>query len=42
MKSYFGYVTSEEGQKAAAEASDSAPLPSTLAAKVKTAVDSIK
>ncbi|PII84526.1 phosphate ABC transporter substrate-binding protein PstS [Leucobacter sp. OLJS4] len=42
VKSYFGYVTGEEGQKAAAEASGSAPLPSALAAKVKTAVDAIK
>lgn len=42
VKSYVGYIASASGQAAAASAAGSAPLSSTLQAKVKAAVDSIK
>lgn len=42
VKTYLQYVTSDEGQQAAAKAAGSAALSGDLASKVKTAVDSIK
>lgn len=42
VKDYIGYITSADGQQAAATAAGSAPLSSDLQAKVKAAVDSIK
>ncbi len=42
VKSYIGYISSEQGQKDAEESAGSAPLSSAMAAKVKTSVDSIK
>jgi phosphate transport system substrate-binding protein len=42
VKSYIGYIASADGQSAAAAAAGSAPLSTTLQAKVKTAIDSIK
>jgi len=42
VRSYFEYVTGTEGQKLAAEKAGAAPLSDTVAAQVKTAVESIK
>lgn len=42
VKAWETYVVSDAGQKAAASAAKSAPLSSALAAKAKTAIDSIK
>jgi len=42
VRSYFEYVTGTEGQKLAATQAGAAPLSETVAAQVKTAVDSIK
>ncbi|MFT3970962.1 MAG: phosphate ABC transporter substrate-binding protein PstS [Micropruina sp.] len=42
VKGFIGYVASSEGQQAAAKAAGSAPLSSTMQAKVKAAIDSIK
>ena len=42
VKSYIGYISSDQGQQDAETAAGSAPLSSALAAKVKTSVDSIK
>jgi phosphate transport system substrate-binding protein len=42
VKAYLGYVTSTEGQQVAAEKAGAAPLSETVAAQVKTAVESIK
>ncbi|WP_116056270.1 phosphate ABC transporter substrate-binding protein PstS [Clavibacter sp. 199] len=42
VRSYFGYVTGSEGQSLAAEKAGAAPLSDTVAAQVKTAVESIK
>jgi phosphate transport system substrate-binding protein len=42
VKAYVGYVTSTEGQQLAAEKAGAAPLSDTVAAQVKTAVESIK
>lgn len=42
MKAWESYVVSADGQKNAAAAAKSAPLSSDLAAKAKTAIDSIK
>ena len=42
VKNYLGYVASADGQKAAASAAGSAPLPDSIQAKVKTALDSVK
>ena len=42
VKGFIGYAASAEGQKAAAEAAGSAPLSSTMSAKVAAAIDSIK
>ena len=42
VKDYIGYISSAEGQKAAATAAGSAPLSDAIQAKVKAAVDSIK
>ena len=42
VKAWENYVVSDAGQKAAAAAAKSAPLSSNLAAKAKTAIDSIK
>lgn len=42
VKGYLGYITSEAGQKAAAEKAGSAPLSADLSAKVATAIASIK
>jgi phosphate transport system substrate-binding protein len=40
-KAFTGYVISEEGQQAAAEAAGSAPLSDTLREQAQTAVDAI-
>lgn len=42
VKSYVGYMASAEGQTAAATAAGSAPLPASIQAKVKAAIDSVK
>jgi phosphate transport system substrate-binding protein len=42
VKAYLGYVTSTEGQQLAATEAGAAPLSETVAAQVKTAVESIK
>lgn len=42
VKAFISYITSEAGQKDVVEKSGNAPLSADLAAKVKTAVDSIK
>lgn len=42
VKGYLGYLASEQGQKDAAAAAKSAPLSSTLSAKVTASVNSIK
>lgn len=42
VKNYLTYVSSADGQKAAASAAGSAPLPASIQAKVKTALDSVK
>ncbi|WP_445337183.1 phosphate ABC transporter substrate-binding protein PstS [Clavibacter sp. CFBP 8614] len=42
VKAYLGYVTSTDGQQVAAEKAGAAPLSETVAAQVKTAVESIK
>lgn len=42
VKAYLGYITSEEGQKVAADSAGSAPLSSDLTEKVTSAIDSIK
>ncbi|MFD2341492.1 phosphate ABC transporter substrate-binding protein PstS [Clavibacter tessellarius] len=42
VKAYLGYVTSTEGQQVAADEAGAAPLSETVAAQVKTAVESIK
>ncbi|MFT7766530.1 phosphate ABC transporter substrate-binding protein PstS [Clavibacter tessellarius] len=42
VKAYLGYVTSAEGQQVAADEAGAAPLSETVAAQVKTAVESIK
>ena len=42
VKSFIGYVASNEGQKSAAAAAGSAPLSTAMATKVKAAIDSIK
>jgi phosphate transport system substrate-binding protein len=42
VKSYIGYISSEQGQQDAEESAGSAPLAAALSAKVKTAVDSIQ
>ncbi len=42
VKAYIGYITSEEGQKLAAEKAGAAPLSADLSAKVAAAVASIK
>jgi len=42
VKNYLGYVASADGQSAAAKAAGSAPLPTSVQAKVKTALDSVK
>jgi phosphate transport system substrate-binding protein len=42
VKAYLGYVTSTDGQALAAEKAGAAPLSDTVAAQVKTAVESIK
>jgi phosphate transport system substrate-binding protein len=42
VKAYAGYIASDEGQAAAAKEAGSAPLAVELAAKVRTAIDSIK
>lgn len=41
VKGYLTYITSEEGQKLAAEQAGSAPLSADMTAKVKAAIDSI-
>lgn len=41
VKSYIGYISSDQGQQDAQSAAGSAPLSPALAAKVKTSVDSI-
>ena len=41
VKAYFGYIASEEGQAAAAEAAGSAPISNDLRSKVETAIASI-
>jgi phosphate transport system substrate-binding protein len=42
VKAYAGYIASDDGQAAAAKEAGSAPLAAELAAKVRTAIDSIK
>lgn len=42
VKEYFGYIASEDGQNAAAEAAGSAPISSSLREKIVAAIDSIK
>lgn len=42
VKGWLSYVTSDEGQKASSDAAGNAPLPADFAAKVKTAVETIK
>ncbi len=42
VKAYLGYVASNEGQALAGQKAGSAPLSTAMAAKVKTAIDSIK
>jgi len=42
VKNYVGYIASAEGQSAAASAAGSAPLPTSIQAKVKAALDSVK
>ncbi|OUE25527.1 phosphate ABC transporter substrate-binding protein PstS [Clavibacter michiganensis] len=42
VKSYLGYVTGPEGQQLAGEKAGAAPLSDSVAAQVKTAVESIK
>ncbi len=42
VKDYIGYITSAEGQQAAADSAGAAPLSAATQAKVKAAVDSIK
>ncbi|MFT2691227.1 phosphate ABC transporter substrate-binding protein PstS [Clavibacter zhangzhiyongii] len=42
VKAYLGYVTSTEGQQVAADEAGAAPLSETVAAQVKTAVESIE
>ncbi|WP_445444224.1 phosphate ABC transporter substrate-binding protein PstS [Clavibacter sp. km3a] len=42
VKAYLGYVTSTEGQQVAADQAGAAPLSETVAAQVKTAVESIE
>ncbi|PPF60895.1 phosphate ABC transporter substrate-binding protein PstS [Clavibacter californiensis] len=42
VKAYIGYVTSSEGQQLAGEKAGAAPLSDTVAAQVKTAVETIK
>ncbi|MGD9607040.1 MAG: phosphate ABC transporter substrate-binding protein PstS [Leucobacter sp.] len=41
VKNYFGYIVSEEGQQAAAEAAGSAPISADLRSKVETAIAAI-
>lgn len=41
VKSYFGYIASEEGQQAAAEAAGSAPISADLRSKITPAIDAI-
>lgn len=41
VKAYFGYIVSEEGQNAAAEAAGSAPISADLRAQVETAIAAI-
>lgn len=42
VKSYFGYIVSEEGQNTAAEAAGSAPISATLRGQIETAIAAIK
>jgi phosphate transport system substrate-binding protein len=42
VRAYLSYVTSTEGQQAAADQAGSAPLSDAVAAQVKTAVESIE
>ena len=41
VKAYFGYIASEEGQQAAAEAAGSAPISADLRSKIAPAIDAI-
>ncbi|WP_017793266.1 phosphate ABC transporter substrate-binding protein PstS [Leucobacter salsicius] len=41
VKAYFGYIASEEGQQAAAEAAGSAPISASLREKITPAIDAI-
>ena len=41
VKSYFGYIVSEEGQAAASEAAGSAPISASLREKITPAIDAI-